>query len=608
MAKQGNDITGVLKGIFVLVLLFFMYFVIKFAPLGIIPALIMLYFLRDSVTENADTVKIGVYVFAVLFFVTLKMKLFPELEFADKYYREIFSYSALAASPKVFWDFFKIAPIFVVFQCFLLFTLWSGSILFTIFKILGKLLLGVDARTALLGNRKKAPKAKFNKLSDLLNDTKKHCLPLGVDMWEDGKTPICIPHRILNRHTCLVGTTGSGKTVTLYNFIYNALLYQKPIVFVDGKGDLGNIAKFKKFCQRLNRKVTVITIDGQTGYNPFATGTPTELTDKIISMFDWSEEHYKLTSSRFIQLLISYMQLEGLEINLANIIKYSDTSVLNNYHITKNNNYKPVTEKEEPETDGGLPDFGKIPKLAEEESTPEKTTDRRAAEILEKINGIEKKSIQGIQARIATLAEGDMSEMFSAPNAFNLSEAIENGEAVLFSLDSLRYPQQARALGRLVINDIKTCVSSHQRAGASPVSLIFDEFNVFATHEVVDVINKSRSAGFEALLSFQSLSDIDKLDKGQELRRQIIENCNTLIVQKQNDSQGAEELSSLFGTFEDVEATVQAEEDMVTGMQSYRKVRKFAVHPDDIKQLGVGEAFIKVAEYGYTKISVYNAE
>ena len=190
-----------------------------------------------------------------------------------------------------------------------------------------------------------------------------------------------------------------------------------------------------------------------------------------------------------------------------------------------------------------------------------------------------------------------MQHLFTNPHSLNLSEEIENGGCVLFSIDSLRYPLQSKGVGRLVVNDLKSCIPLHAKNGCKPIGVYFDEFNVFASHEVIDVINKSRYAGFEAVLSFQSLSDIDKLDSGEALRRQIIQNCNTLIVQKQNDSKDAEELSALFGTYENIELTVQEEIDTAfAGAGSARMVHEYKVHPDDIKNLETGEAFIKGAE------------
>ena len=228
-----------------------------------------------------------------------------------------------------------------------------------------------------------------------------------------------------------------------------------------------------------------------------------------------------------------------------------------------------------------------------------------AGELVAAIKSVDPHSISGFRDRLATLAEGDLAGLFTeAKDALILSKAIEQGEAVLFSVDSLRYPQQAKALGRLVIGDIKTCVSAHAKAGSSPVCLVFDEFNVFASHEVIDIINKSRSAGFEAVIAFQSLSDIDKLPQGESLRRQILENCNSLIVQLQNDSHDAEELSSIFGTYQTTALTVQEDILGKSDMGSRRNVREFVVHPDDIKRLTVGQAFVKAGSLGITKVQI----
>lgn len=438
-------------------------------------------------------------------------------------------------------------------------------------------------------------------------------VPLGVDLW-DNNEPIILGSGYLNKHTCLVGTTGSGKTVTLFNFIFSAIANEKAFIFIDGKGDLKNIEIIQEAYNTRyednsedKKKIHVITIDGKNGYNPFANGTPSELTDKIISMFDWTEEHYKLTSSRFLQLLINYLQLKEIPLNLANIVKYSDLKKLVELEMQDLRKATPIKEEVNPSFDNIEPSFEVLEETHQQDATEEPQDDKnkKASEIYEKIKNIEIKAIQGLQARIASLAEGDMQEMFSNPDALNLFEAIENKEPVIFSVDSLRYAEQSKALGRLVVNDIKTCVSKHMKNGAKPVGLFFDEFNVFASHEVIDIINKSRSAGFEALLAFQSLSDIDKLNNGEALRRQIIQNCNNLIVQKQNDSKDAEELSKIFGTYETQELTIQEQKDGEAGAGSLRMVNKFCVAPDDIKRLRTGEAFVKIGN-GSSKIKIRN--
>ena len=44
-----------------------------------------------------------------------------------------------------------------------------------------------------------------------------------------------------------------------------------------------------------------------------------------------------------------------------------------------------------------------------------------------------------------------------------IHEILENREIAVFSLDSLRYPEQAREFGRLIINDLKANIAEHMK-------------------------------------------------------------------------------------------------------------------------------------------------
>jgi len=52
-----------------------------------------------------------------------------------------------------------------------------------------------------------------------------------------GRRPIYLPDNA--KHVFVCGTTGSGKTVALSNFIKNAVDNDLPALIVDGKGDIG---------------------------------------------------------------------------------------------------------------------------------------------------------------------------------------------------------------------------------------------------------------------------------------------------------------------------------------------------------------------------------
>lgn len=402
------------------------------------------------------------------------------------------------------------------------------------------------------------------------------------DLGRKGSTKKCyLSPAELNKHVALVGTTGSGKTTTLYNFIDYALKAKQALIIIDGKGDHELAAKIRVMSKAAQRPFYLFSTtdhENTLAYNPFITGNATEMADKLMSLTDWSEEHYKLSAQRYLQLLFRAFAIKKIIPDLATITKYADKRQL--IELLSENNQPPKIKADKLDLDSF--------------STP--IFNPETKEILDALDNIDIKAIGGLSSRIGILAEGSLRQLFKSASkgVLSLFTAIEEKGVILFSLDSLTYPEQARLLGRLIIADIKTQISYHARhRSGQKVSLIFDEFNVFASGNVVDLVNKSRSAGFEAVLAFQSLADIDRLEHGAEIRRQIIQNCNTLIVQRQNDPSDAEELARAIGTKDDFQMTYQTSTDGITGLGSARAVKEFKVHPDVIKELKTGEAYVK---------------
>ncbi|GHV47055.1 hypothetical protein FACS1894204_09890 [Synergistales bacterium] len=373
-----------------------------------------------------------------------------------------------------------------------------------------------------------------------------------------------------------------------YNFVKYGIGKEQTVIIVDGKGDQKLTGRVDAMSWAEGRPFYLFSManpynPNAVSYNPFTTGNATELTDKLMTLSDWSEEHYKLSAQRFLQLLFRVFKLKSIQPDLTTITKYANRQRLIELLCTATAKSQKTANIIANTLD--LDDLTAMPPLSEE-----------TQDILSALENIDTKAIDGLSSRLGILAEGSLRELFKTRSngVLDLSSAIEEKAVILFSLDSLAYPEQARLLGRLIVADIKAQISYHGRHRAGqPVLLIFDEFNVFASGTVVDLVNKSRSAGFEAVLSFQSLADIDRLEYGEQIRRQIIQNCNTLIVHRQNDPLDAEELARAIGTKDSAIITQQISVEGATGLGSVRPERAFKVHPDQIKELKTGEAYIK---------------
>ncbi|MGI9449793.1 MAG: TraM recognition domain-containing protein [Geminicoccaceae bacterium] len=179
-----------------------------------------------------------------------------------------------------------------------------------------------------------------------------------------------------------------------------------------------------------------------------------------------------------------------------------------------------------------------------------------------------------------------------------------------FCLPSLQFPALADILGKLVINDLKAVAHEQlvkPEAARLPVYTVFDEFSVFAGEQVLNVINMGRSAGLHAVLATQSVADIGRAVPmtPDHFIRQVFSSCNSYLIQRLNAPEDALLVAELIGTKQSFAHTAQIGEAGSTGWGSVRRTRSFAVHPDTIKQLAMGEAvFVNKTRRTVNKVKV----
>ena len=380
-----------------------------------------------------------------------------------------------------------------------------------------------------------------------------------------GKKKIFINNDV--KHIFICGTTGSGKTVTLSNFIESVFKYDYPSLIVDGKGDINEgsildyINKFKKIYP--NKKVYVIDLNNPETcdrYNPFYQKNPTIIKDMLIGMTDWSEEHYKVNTSRYIQKVIYLMQKNNIEITLESVIKH--LSLLYFTDLSLRLQKEKIISKEEH---------------------------------LENVKNAENmaKIIEGAMARFALLVESDIGSIFkTSKNSIDIPSALNENAIILFILNPLIYPETSPLFGRLITIDAKQGVSSLFHKQFERIFYIFDEISIYASNELLLLVNLSRSANITSILATQSLSDLDSVS--ESFRKQVIESCNNYIVMRQNEPTNAEIWANTIGTRKSAEVTYQIKNSYqttdTTGLGSFKISRVYLYHPDIIKSLKMGEA------------------
>lgn len=371
-----------------------------------------------------------------------------------------------------------------------------------------------------------------------------------------------------SHHVLIAGTTGKGKTVTLSNFLEANIRRGEGFVFVDGKGDIEFAERIRKYAEAHHRQFYVfntLKLDESCAYNPVACGDYTSKADRVMRLRPRTESpHHEALSKAFLQTTFKAFAFEGANVDLFQLSKVLSIAAL-------------------------LRMIGRRGFASPERQALVNEISAHAV--------AEKTSIEGLRADIGFLVNSTLGVLFDTERAqregrkiLNLETARRENAVVLFVLPPLLFQNAAPAIGSLVINDLKAVATTSRTTW----KLVFDEFSVFSTSNVLNLINMGRTFGVCGILSTQSLADFDAgaPELGLAFGRQVRASVNTFICHQLNDPDDAEILARLVGTGSDIELTAQMAGDQFTGAGSARSVRQFQVHPDDLKYLGNGEAIV----------------
>ncbi|MDK2992519.1 MAG: hypothetical protein PWP48_1752 [Clostridiales bacterium] len=394
-----------------------------------------------------------------------------------------------------------------------------------------------------------------------------------IGISDNGK-PVYIPDNA--RHIFVAGTTGSGKTIALSNFFESGLTKGYGMLIIDGKGDTGP-GSLMDYCCRLSirygRRIHIIGGPSPNAkYNPFRNANETEAKDMLISMTDWSEPHYRFNTERYVQSLIRLLLIAGIPLSYDVVIKSMSKTA-----------YETLSAQLVREN-----------KITKEDHIANLAISAASSDIT-----------ASATARFATIAEGEGNSIFSA-DGIDVYTALSKGDIIFFCLSPLLYPSFASSLGRLAVLDARKAVS-RMWGDHKPKFFIFDELGAYISPMFITLLSQARAATVTCIAATQSFADLDMVSTS--LRRQVVENCNSFVMMRQNSPEDAQQAADIIGTHEDMDITYQLNEQKQTGLGSARKVRQYFFHPDVIKNLCVGEAVFVSKETGQrTKLWVRKPE
>ncbi|MCF8060738.1 MAG: type IV secretion system DNA-binding domain-containing protein [Bacteriovoracaceae bacterium] len=365
-------------------------------------------------------------------------------------------------------------------------------------------------------------------------------------------------------HTAIVGASGSGKTVLLDALMYEDMKQNKPVVYIDPKGDNETLLNFINLCKITGRDFYIFSEywegEGACKLNNVKDGSSTNIADRIFHSFTWSEEHYAQ---------ICYDALEEAVL----ILK------ANECEVSIESTYNKLIEITDP-------------KLKD---------DCLYA----------RKDIQGILSRLRKIMRSDFGKKLKGVDALSFCDIRESNKCVYIGLSVLGYAEIARSLGKIILGDISYSayraymhMTPMESGNLKSMGIYIDELSAVITDEFIEILNKCRGAKMELTFAFQSPSDIAKHDP--DLCIQVLENAANWFVFKQRLEDGAKVFSEAIGTIETKKQTIRVEEGEEKDQGSQRVVEELISHPNIIKNLNIGQCVL--LRHYPTKVDLLNVK
>lgn len=316
----------------------------------------------------------------------------------------------------------------------------------------------------------------------------------------------------LNHHVHIVGASGYGKTVLLSHIIKQRIAHGKGLMFLDLKGDLETLLRFSKYVAEAGRMndlhVFSLTEESMSlPYNLILDGTATQLRDRIMMSLTWSEEFYKNQSASFLLRLLKLLcwlrDHQKKQFHLGTILDCST-------HLKKLieiGNEIPMTETSLKSIAQGLKEF---------------------LESKDNYN-----SLQGLRTQLESIVLSDFGDLVATNDGgLNLYEAVTQGKIVFIFLDTRRYSETAKTIGRFILQDLKAVsarvdaeIPKDQR---QPFSVIIDEFADLAQEDFISFLDRARSASMSVVVAHQEICDLQRVSA--EFAGRLMGNTSTLYA------------------------------------------------------------------------------
>lgn len=363
---------------------------------------------------------------------------------------------------------------------------------------------------------------------------------IGTDIKTD--MPVSIPEKGLYQNILITGTIGTGKTSSaMYPFTKQLLENDIGMLILDVKGNFHT--KVLEFAKELNKKVTVIELNGKYNYNPLDKPNlkPSVIANRLKTILTLFSN--KNTSDSY--------WLDKVESYLSECIKLC--RLYNDKYVTFIELHKLINSPSYLEEKiSYIKNLFLNGKLSDSEIFDFSTC---LDFFKNEYKNLDSKVLSIIQSEITRITQIfvndlDVSTTFCPPKSKNTFKGFHNlkDEIVVLNMNVAEYRNLAKIIASYLKLDFQSEILMRlSNNSQSPVAFICDEYHEYATENDADFFSQSREAKCINIISTQSYTSLLNSMNNQNAAKVIIQSLVNKIWFRTDDMFTIEEAQKQLG-------------------------------------------------------------
>ncbi len=403
--------------------------------------------------------------------------------------------------------------------------------------------------------------------------------PIGIDRY--GR-PFHLSEKEIETHALIFGATGSGKSVTIQVLAAGLMDLGWSGMLLDLKEDT-KPGGLRDWCSEYAsahsmpyQELRLSDENPQFWFDPLSGLNQDEARDAILSLTKFDDEYYKNVCKAVLGQLLNLMYLAN-QIDPAGVSKPTISEIS---RILASPSIPAATKKLRAVVAHGMPHID-IDNTMRSMVNPSKVEQDQAASWGFKLGNV-------IQTRAGSLV--------LSPNQHRRMLDVTAPGLIYIGLDSQGKQDLTKMVSSAVLQrisaDAAQRTTGNQQGQKGRKFLIVDEANWVDRTITQNLLSRARSAGISMVLCTQG--PLDWVDKDGDDFAKLAQNTNVAVFMRQGEPRAAEMCADYIGKAKFMDVTYSQRDDALMNAGSVRENEDHIVSPDELRNLRIGEAVIRV--------------